>query len=80
MKYPTVGEVMSACVDDLAVWHENLPPPQTDVERTVHRRVQKRGFELAAKKIRNDEPELANEWNDLMDKIEGIGVRGTTRM
>lgn len=37
--YPTVAAVQAAHINTLCAWHENLPPAQTDVERTVRRRI-----------------------------------------
>lgn len=39
MNYPTVAEVQAADRAQLVTWQRNLPPPQTDVERTVVRRI-----------------------------------------
>ena len=36
--YPTLETVMEAGLQTLCTWCDNLPPPQTDVQRTVLRR------------------------------------------
>lgn len=41
-RYPTLEDVLCADLNQLLLWHERLESPQTDVERTVRRRITKR--------------------------------------
>jgi hypothetical protein len=80
-EYPTVATVNGAAFATLQAWDEKLAPAQTDVERAVRRRIKKALFERAAEEVREKAPEIANKWNDLMDRIEGAtGVRPELRM
>lgn len=44
--YPTLATMMAADFDMLSAWRRFLPAPQTDVQRTVARRMEKRWREL----------------------------------
>lgn len=39
MQYPTFAEFNRAGYAEIVGWARTLPPPQTDVERTIHRRL-----------------------------------------
>jgi hypothetical protein len=80
-EYPTVATVNGAAFATLQAWDDQLPQAQTDVERAVRRRIKKALFERAGEEVRAKSPEIADKWNDLMDKIERVtGVRATPRM
>ena len=70
--YPTLADAMRANFSTLLAWDEHLPVPQTDVQRTVRRRIKKQLFALAGKEFREKAPEIADGWNDLIDKIGEI--------
>ncbi|HYC00362.1 MAG TPA: hypothetical protein VEC57_14590 [Candidatus Limnocylindrales bacterium] len=61
-----------AAVSTLHAWDENLPSPQTDVERTVRRRIRVRFETLAREEIRQKHPDIAAKMNDLIDKFERL--------
>jgi hypothetical protein len=71
-QYPTLEMVNSASFQTLQTWDSNLPPAQTDVERTIRRRIKKAQFERAAEEVREKAPEIADQWNDIMSKLERI--------
>ena len=37
--YPTVATVSKASLESLTIWRNELPKPQTDVQKTVARRI-----------------------------------------
>lgn len=45
--YPDLATMMAADLRTLVIWRKNLSPPQTDVQRTVRRRLEKRWLELS---------------------------------
>lgn len=73
-EYPNLATVMAASFETLGTWRENLPQPQTDVERTVLRRLTQRWEELGAVKLREQAPEIADKMNDLAAKMERLGM------
>lgn len=77
--YPTLATAMAASFDTLMTWCENLPQPQTDVERTVMRRIIQRRDELAADELRANHPKIADTMNQLGDLLEKIGMPRTMR-
>ena len=79
-EYPTLAAVKAASPETLFAWHENLPCPQTDVERTVHRRISKMCHDIASSECREKAPEVADKWNELCDMLDGLGMQGTKRM
>ena len=50
--YPSLATVSEASVETLTTWIESLPAPQTDVQRTVLRRLALRRQELMALELR----------------------------
>lgn len=70
--YPTVATVQAANFDTVCTWCEQLPKPQTDVERTVYRRLQARRTQLAAELLRRDHPTIADKMNDLQDMLQRV--------
>lgn len=73
--YPTVATVMVASLDTLQTWLTSLPAPQTDVERTVMRRLKARSDELFRQQLRQQAPGIADQFNDIIDKMERAGIR-----
>lgn len=70
--YPTVGTVMEAGFITLDAWNENLPDPQTDVERTVRRRITSQMAKLAMAEVRERAPSVAEKIDNALDKLEEI--------
>ncbi len=79
-EYPTISTVKRASLQTLNTWSDNLPAPQSDVERTVRRRIEKRLFESAAKECREKAPDIADKWNELVDKMGKMGIKTAGRM
>lgn len=77
--YPPLATAMEAGFDTLVAWCENLPAPQTDVERTVLRRIKVRRDELLSMQIRQKAPEIADRLNDIIDKMERMGIKSPMR-
>lgn len=73
--YPALATVMVASFETLCTWHDNLPAPQTDVERTVMRRLLARRDELLRKQVRERAPDIAAKFNDIIDKMERAGIK-----
>lgn len=78
--YPALATVMQANVETLCTWCDNLPPPETDVQRTVMRRLKARRDELAATEVRNKHPEIADKFNQIADLMEKLGIKSPARM
>jgi len=72
--------VRAASFQTLDTWDNSLPSPQTDVEHTVRRRIKARLFEMAGKECREKAPEIADKWNELMNKLESVGINAPGRM
>ena len=72
--YPALATVMAASFETLDTWRDNLPRPQTDIERTVLRRLNLRWEELGALKIREQAPHIADKMNDLAARMERLGM------
>lgn len=72
--FPTVAAVAEAGFTTLDAWAEHLPQPTTDVERTVYRRVVKRRAELAKEALRREAPELADQYEALLEKLKQVGL------
>lgn len=70
--YPTVGAVMESSFATLCAWHENLPPPQTDVEHTVRRRITSQMESMGLEEIRKVEPVIAEKFEKIGDEFEKI--------
>jgi ABC-type amino acid transport substrate-binding protein len=72
--YPDLATMMLAGFETLAQWRERLPAPQTDVERTVRRRLEVRYQELGRKELRRQEPAIADRINAAIDKMKALGI------
>lgn len=79
--YPDLGTVMRAPLQALEAWEKHLPAPQTDVERTIRRRLEKRLLELAATDFAEKHPEKAAELIASLERISDAVERltGTRR-
>jgi hypothetical protein len=77
--YPPLAAVMQASVETLGTWCENLPAPQTDVERTVLRRLKARREELLRAQVREKAPHIAYKLNDIIDRMERMGIRSPVK-
>jgi hypothetical protein len=75
--YPALATVMVASFETLCTWHDNLPAPQTDVERTVMRRLLVRRDELLRQQVRERAPDIAAKFNDIIDKMERAGIKSS---
>lgn len=72
--YPTLATLNEANLQTLCAWVDNLPPPQTDVERTIHRRLLLRQNELMRKEVREVAPDIADKLDDLYRRMENLGI------
>ena len=77
--YPTLATVMEASFETLCTWCDQLPAPQTDVERTVLRRLQARRDELMGQQVREKAPHIAEKCNDIVDRLERLGIKSPVR-
>jgi hypothetical protein len=73
--YPTVETVMLANFETVCTWCDELPPPQTDVERTVRRRLEAQRKALGALELRKQAPAVADRINELIDSMERLGIK-----
>lgn len=73
--YPALATVMVASFETLRTWHDNLPAPQTDVERTVMRRLLARREELLRRQVRERAPDIATKFNDIIDRMQRAGIK-----
>lgn len=73
--YPALATVMVASLETLQTWLTSLPAPQTDVERTVMRRLKVRSDELFRQELRQQAPGIADQLNDIIDRMERAGIR-----
>jgi Lar family restriction alleviation protein len=77
--YPTLATVMEAGFETVCTWCEKLPAPQTDVERTVMRRLHARRDVLAGEQLRAVRPDIADKLNELVDRLERLGVKSPVK-
>lgn len=68
-EYPTLAAVQEAAFQTLDTWCECLPRPQTDVERTVWRRLHQIRQERAAEELRKSSPNTADTMNQLYETL-----------
>lgn len=73
--YPALATVMVASFETLCTWHDSLPAPQTDVERTVLRRLKARRDQLLGQQVRERAPDIAAKFNDIIDRMERAGIK-----
>lgn len=77
--YPALATVMQASFETLCTWCDQLPAPQTDVERTVWRRLKARRDELMGQQVREKAPHIAEKFNDVVDRLERMGIKSPVR-
>ena len=77
--YPALATVMQASFETLCTWCDKLPAPQTDVERTVMRRLKARRDELMGQQVREKAPHIAEKFNDIVDRLERLGIKSPVR-
>lgn len=70
--YPTIATVNHASMITLHEWDKALSAPQTDVERTVRRKITARLFEMAGQEVRQQAPGIAERFNDISAAYEKI--------
>jgi len=78
MQYPTIAEVNQADAETLYEWDDALAEPQTDVERTVRKRIKKKCWNNATGAIRKTDPGMVGRMEklaDLMTCILGTDAR-----
>lgn len=73
--YPTLETMMLASFETLCEWDTNLPPPQTDVERTLMRRLRVRQNELGMRKMKTEAPELHEKIEDIYARLDKLGIK-----
>lgn len=73
--YPTLATAMEASFETLCAWCDNLPAPETDVERTVLRRLKARRDQLLGQQVREHAPEIAEKFNDILDRMTRMGIK-----
>ncbi len=78
--YPTLEMVNKASAQTLMTWYDKLPHPQTDVERTIKRKIEKRVFKLIGPEVREAAPEVAEAWNKLSDQMKKMGLGEMPKM
>lgn len=72
--YPTIDTVAQASKETCASWAAHLPKPQTDVERTVRRRISARVDDW----LRQEAPDFAQRLDDIyarFHKATGIDLK-----
>ena len=78
--YPTLNVVKTAAFQTLCTWDKELPLPQTDVERTIRKRIKNTLFKKVAKEVKEKEPDIAETWNELVDKLRKFGIGDFDKM
>ncbi|MEY2690225.1 MAG: hypothetical protein RL375_4425 [Pseudomonadota bacterium] len=77
--YPALATVAEAGFETLCTWCDKLPAPQTDVERTVMRRLKARRDAMLAEQLRAQAPDIADKFNDIIDRMERLGIKSPVR-
>jgi hypothetical protein len=72
MIYPTIAQINAAGFECLQNWCQELPAPQTDVERTAFRRIAKRRDELFRPALEEQAPDIARQMDDLIAKLRKV--------
>ncbi len=70
--YPTISAVQSASFETVAAWYEHLPPPQTDVEHAVRRRIAKRINDDFMPELRKQAPDVADQLDNILKRFEKV--------
>lgn len=74
-EYPSLATAMSASFETVSAWCELLPKPQTDVERTIYKRLHVRREALARSEIKDNHPDIASAMNRIIDLMERAGIK-----
>jgi hypothetical protein len=72
--YPSVADVSKASNETCFAWHEHLPKPQTDVERTVRRRLSARMQEWLREEA-SDIAAIVDDAYESFRKLTGVDLR-----
>ncbi len=80
MKYPTYAQIKQASLVQLNYWDQCLDKPINDIERSMRRHIDKRINAIVSEEVRRVEPDLADKWNDLMGKLDDIGLDGSFKL
>jgi hypothetical protein len=72
MTYPTLSDVNQANEAMLRHWNNTLPDPQTDVERTIQRRIKKALHPTVGDQLKKEAPELHKEYTSFLDHLNDI--------
>jgi hypothetical protein len=70
--YPSIEALGLANFETLNTWVENLPDPQTDVQRTVWRRLGTARQEAMVKELRKASPEVADKYEDVIERFRAL--------
>lgn len=73
-EYPTLATVNEAALMTLDEWDKYLPAPETDVQRTIRRRIKAKMWERAEESVREHDPAAADELKALMDILGANGL------
>lgn len=73
-EYPTVADMERASDATILAWTNNLPPAQTDVQRTVWRRIDTRAFNIVSAHTKTAAPDIADKWNALSEMAKKLGI------
>jgi hypothetical protein len=66
-EYPTLAMVDEASFNTISEWITNLPKPQTDAQRTVHRHLHKVAWKFAYKEAAGNPAA-----KEMLDKLDGL--------
>jgi hypothetical protein len=72
MTYPTLSDVNQANEAMLRHWNNTLPDPQTDVERTIQRRIKKALHPTVGDQLKKEAPEVHAEYTSILDRLNDI--------
>lgn len=70
--YPSLEALGLANFETLNTWCESLPKPQTDVERTVWRRLGQARHEAMRTELHRMAPDVAKSFDDVMEMARKI--------
>lgn len=79
MNYPPLSALQAAGFETCAHWLEVLPAPQTDPERTFHRRLTQQYQRLGFAQMRRDAPHVAAKFDEVFSSLRraaGVDTRG----
>lgn len=73
--YPTTAAVDQAAFDTLSTWAGQLPPPTDDLQRSIHRRIQRRMLAHALDQLQRQRPDLAAQLRDVLTRAAKLGIK-----